>query len=89
MLGLSPKCLLSKRFGAQVWTAASHLPHHVGRSLPSSGADVLVEGDVEVCGRLVVLDHVKQGRRSLQASGGRGRGSEREERGNKLSVISN
>lgn len=43
----------------------SYLPHHVGGSLPAPRADVLVEGDVEVCGRLVVLDHVKQGRRPL------------------------
>ena len=43
----------------------THLPHHVGGGLPSSRADVLVEGDVEVCGRLVVLDHVEQRRRSL------------------------
>lgn len=28
--------------------------------LPSSGADVLVEGDVETRGRLVILNHVKQ-----------------------------
>lgn len=57
---------LYKHYRDQVWTAASHLPHHMSRSLPSPSADVLVEGDVEVCGRLVVLDHVKEGRRSLQ-----------------------
>lgn len=49
-----------------MWTAAAHLPHHMSRSLPASSADVLVEGDVEMRGRLVVLDHVKEGRRSLQ-----------------------
>ena len=38
----------------------SHLPHHVGCGLPAAGADVLVEGNVEVCGRLIVLNHVKE-----------------------------
>lgn len=33
--------------------------------LPSSRADVLIEGDVEMRGRLVILDHVKQSRCTL------------------------
>lgn len=47
----------------------THLPHHVRGRLPAAGADVLVEGDVEVRGRLVVLDHVKQRRGSLWTQG--------------------
>lgn len=51
----------------------THLPHHVCSRLPAPRADVFVEGDVEVRGRLVVLDHVKQRRGTL-----RERGKERE-----------
>lgn len=30
--------------------ATAYLPHHVSGGLPSPRTDVLVEGDVEVCG---------------------------------------
>lgn len=51
------------RLGAleREWVGGTHLAHHVGGGLPAPGADVLVEGDVEVGGRLVVLDHVEEG----------------------------
>lgn len=51
------------RLGAleREWVGGAHLAHHVGGGLPAPGADVLVEGDVEVGGRLIVLDHVEEG----------------------------
>lgn len=49
--------------------ASTNLPHHVCSRLPAPRADVLVEGDVEVRGRLVVLDHVEQRRGALQNEG--------------------
>lgn len=39
----------------------THLAHHVGSGLPAPSANVLVERDVEMGGRLVVLDHVEEG----------------------------
>ena len=64
----------------RVQVRGTHLAHHVGRGLPAPGADVLVEGDVEVGGRLVVFDHVEEGRgalwhtqRRLGSGGGRPR----------------
>lgn len=53
------------------WAGGTHLTHHVGSGLPAPGADVLVEGDVEVGGRLVVLDHVEEGRGTLGTETGR------------------
>lgn len=44
----------------------SHLSHHMSCSLPSSCANVLIEGDVEMRGWLIVLDHVKQSWCSLK-----------------------
>ena len=48
----------------------THLPHHVCGRLPAPRADVFVAGDVEVRGRLVVLNHVKQSRGALQCGTG-------------------
>jgi len=42
--------------------AFTNLSHHVGSCLPTSGTEVLVESDEYVDCRLVILDHVEQGR---------------------------
>lgn len=41
-------------------TVKTNLSHHVGGGLPTACANVLVEGDVEMSGRFIVLDHIKQ-----------------------------
>lgn len=49
----------------------SHLSHHMSCSLPSPCADVLVEGDVEMCSWLIVFYHIKQSRCTLGRNGKR------------------
>lgn len=64
-----PLCLHALHPGSS-WAGGTHLAHHVGGGLPAPGANVLVEGDVEVGGRLVVLDHVEEGGGTLGAETG-------------------
>lgn len=66
---------------------STNLPHHVCSRLPAPRADVLVEGDVEVRGRLVVLDHVEQRRGALRNEGMEKRGIKKRIKGQKKITI--